>query len=106
MRSVEQRVCSAGVRRCSDGLFARFSGAAIGDQKGQWKLGGNGTRAYHERGLRPDEPVALASMLLRSASTPLLRLDASGPSDWRALAARSCWSLSEEKCSRDMFALA
>lgn len=29
MRSVEQRVCSAGVRRCSEGLFARFSGAAI-----------------------------------------------------------------------------
>jgi hypothetical protein len=104
MRRVEQRVCSAGVRRCSDGLFARFSGAAIGDKKGQWKLGGNGTN--DERGLRPDEPVALAwSMLLRSASTPLLRL-ASGPSDWRALAARSCWSLSEEKCSRDMFALA
>src|SRR5712671_3200205 len=28
MRSVEQSVCSAGVRRCSEGLFARFSGAA------------------------------------------------------------------------------
>ena len=31
MRRVEQRVCSAGVRRCSEGLFARFSGAAIVD---------------------------------------------------------------------------
>lgn len=28
MRSFEQSICSAGVRRWSDGLFARFSGAA------------------------------------------------------------------------------
>ena len=28
MRSCEQSVCSSGVSRCSDGLFARFSGAA------------------------------------------------------------------------------
>jgi hypothetical protein len=59
MRSVEQRVCSAGVRRCSDGLFARFSGAAS-LIKGQRKLGGDGIKAYHERGRRPNGPVALA----------------------------------------------
>lgn len=35
MRSVEQRVCSAGVRRCSEGLFARFSGAAI-EEGSEW----------------------------------------------------------------------
>jgi hypothetical protein len=29
MRSDEQRVCSAGVRRCRDGLFARLRGAAM-----------------------------------------------------------------------------
>lgn len=32
IRSWEHKVCSAGVRRCSDGLFARLSGAA--EQKG------------------------------------------------------------------------
>jgi hypothetical protein len=98
MRSVEQRVCSAGVRRCSEGLFARFSGAAVSSRVSQRVGNLTEIKAYHARGRRLDGPVALAwSTLLRSASAPLLRLDVSGPRDCRALAARSCWSLSEEK---------
>jgi len=93
MRSDEQRVCSAGVRRCRDGLFARLRGAAI-RINGQRSSGGNGCQVQvdHVRGLRPDGPVApVWSTLLRSASTPPpFRRDASGPRDWRALAARSC----------------
>jgi hypothetical protein len=42
MRSDEQRVCSAGVRRCRDGLFARLRGAAILIDQGQRNSGGNG----------------------------------------------------------------
>jgi hypothetical protein len=104
MRSEEQRVCSAGVRRCRDGLFARLRGAAILIDQGQRNSGGN--EVDHVRGLRPDGPVApVWSMLLRSASTPPFRR-ASGPRDWRALAARSCWSRSDEKWSRDIFAFA
>ena len=107
MRSDEQRVCSAGVRRCRDGLFARLRGAAILIKSAEYS-GGIGYRVQmdHVRGLRPDGPVApVWSMLLRSTSTPPFRL-ASGPRDWRALAARSCWSRSEEKWSRDIFAFA
>lgn len=108
MRSDEQSVCSAGVRRCRDGLFARLRGAAV-LIKGQRNSGSRvetDSIVDHVRGLRPDSPEAPESMLLRSASTPPFRRDASGPRDWRALAARSCWSRSDEKWSRDIFAFA
>jgi hypothetical protein len=106
MRSDEQRVCSAGVRRCRDGLFARLRGAAI--DQGSAEVGRKRiTQVDHVRGLRPDDPEApVWSTLLRSTSTPPFRRDASGPRDWRALAARSCWSRSDEKWSRDIFAFA
>jgi hypothetical protein len=95
MRSDEQSVCSAGVRRCRDGLFARLRGAAILIKSAEF--GRKRIPMDHVRGLRPDGPVApVWSMLLRSTSTPPFRR-ASGPRDWRALAARSCWSRSDEK---------
>jgi hypothetical protein len=66
-----------------------------------------GERIEDERGLRPEGPVALVwSTLLRSTSAPPFRRKVSGPRDCRALAARSCWSRSDEKWSRVMFAFA
>jgi hypothetical protein len=79
IRSCEQSVCSAGVRRCNDGLLARLSGAAAHIMRLEPKVTEYTESLENVRGLRMAEALAPGLLGLGLSSLSWLFLASDSP---------------------------